>query len=109
MAEMMSSGKIASESGSPDNREIFQNVLHTNKKTQEIGDTLVLFEERKEPCFVLIEGASGIGKSILLKEIAYRWGKKQLLKNFNLVLLVCLRDPSLLEIKSTNDPLKLFY
>ena len=59
-------------------------------------------------CFILIEGAPGIGKSVLLKEIAYRWGKKQLLQKFELVLLVCLRDPYLQEVKSIDDLLQLF-
>ena len=66
-------------------------------------------ENSKEPCFVLIEGAPGIGKSVLLKEIAYRWGKTELLHNFELVLLVCLHDPSLQKIKSVDDLLQLFY
>ena len=62
----------------------------------------------EESCFILIEGAPGIGKSVLLQEIAYRWGKKHLLQKYDLVLLVRLRDPSVQEIKSVNDLLLLF-
>ena len=36
----------------------------------------------------MIEGAPGIGKSVLLCEIAYRWGKQQLLQTFTLLLAV---------------------
>ena len=45
----------------------------------------------------------------MLKEIAYRWGKKQLLQNFKLVLLVSLRDGSFQQAKSVDDLLQLFY
>ena len=112
MAIMTSAGdidKVTSGPGSADNHEIFRNISCTSKTTKEIGDILTLLEEGKEPCFILIEGAPGIGKSILLKEIAYRWGKKHLLHKFDLVLLLCLRNPSLCQIKNINDLLLLFY
>ena len=83
-----------------DSDERFQKLLAVSTATKE--------ESGENPCFVLIEGAPGIGKTVLLKEIAYRWGKKLLLQNFELVLLVCLRDPSLLQIKSVDDLLQLF-
>ena len=41
---------------------------------------------------VLIEGAPGIGKTVLSKEIAYLWAKKELLISKNLLLLVFLRE-----------------
>ena len=50
----------------------------------------------------------GIGKSVLLKEIAYRWGDKQILKVFKFVLLVCLRDPIVQQTTSVHDLLQLF-
>ena len=89
------------------NEKLFK-VIDTNKTTKEIESILTPLENGIESCFILIEGAPGIGKSFLLKEIAYRWGKKQLLQNFELVLLVCLRDPSLHQISSVNDLLQLF-
>ena len=55
------------------------------------------------------EGAPGIGKTSLLKEIANRWGNKQLLQKFELVLLISFRDPSLQQIKSVSNLLQLFY
>ena len=58
---------------------------------------------------VLIEGAPGIGKSVLLKEIAYRWANKILLQKFELLLLVPLRDPSLQQVKYVGNLLQLFY
>ena len=45
---------------------------------------------------------------MLLKEIAYRWGNKQLLKKFRLVLLVPLRDPNVQQVVSVSDLLQHF-
>jgi len=56
----------------------------------------------------LIEGAPGIGKSVLLHEIAYRWGIQQLLPTFTLLLLVCLRDSTVQQAKSISDLLPSF-
>ena len=76
--------------------------------TKEIKEILAPLENSEDSCYILIEGAPGIGKSVLLKEIAYRWGKKELLQNFELALLISLRDPSLKLIKSVDDLLQLF-
>ena len=76
-----------------DSHEKFQKVFDdTSRTTKRIEDILVALEKTS---LILIEGAPGIGKSILLKEIAYRWAKKELLQKFELLLLVPLRDPSL--------------
>ena len=88
--------------------EKLHEVLDTSTVSKEIENILVPLEHGKEASFILIEGAPGIGKSVLLKEIAYRWGKKQLLQKFDLVLLLCLRDPSLQQASSVNDLLQLF-
>ena len=118
MAELMSSGdidKVALVSGDQHATELnsgemhkFQKELDTSRATKKIEEILAPLEKNKES-FILIEGAPGIGKSVLLKEIAYKWGDKQLLQNFELVLLVCLRDPSLQQIESVDDLLQLFY
>ena len=116
MAEMMHAGDIGKVAmvtgGEPavkrkrlDSHEKFHKMLETSKATKEIEEIL---RENTESSFILIEGAPGIGKSMLLKEIAYRWGKKQLLQKFELVLLVCLRDTSLQQIKSVHNLLQLF-
>ena len=89
--------------------EKFCKVFDMSRATKEIEEILAPLEKRKEASFILIEGAPGIGKSVLLKEIAFRWGRQQLLQNFELVLLVCLRDPSLQQIESVDELLQLFY
>ena len=120
MAELMYTGdigKVALVTGDQpaitctkiDGDEKFQKVLATSKTTKEIKEILAPLENSEDPCYILIEGAPGIGKSVLLKEIAYRWGKKELLQKFELILLISLRDPSLQQIKCVDDLLQLFY
>ena len=108
MAELMYTGdigKVTSVTGSQPvvKHAKFQKVLDTSTATKEIKEILAPLENSEDPCYILIEGAPGIGKSVLLKEIAYRWGKRELLQKFELVLLVSLRDPSLQQIKCVDD------
>ena len=46
----------------------------------------MLLEKIKNSEFVMIEGVPGIGKSVLLHEIAYGWGKQKLLQTFTVRL-----------------------
>ena len=54
----------------------------------------------KPPNFILIEGAPGIGKTVLAKRIAYLWAIKELLTDTNILFLLYLRDPELQNIKT---------
>ena len=83
-----------------------QKVFSASKATKQIKEILVPLENSEESCFILIEGAPGIGKSVFLKEIAYKWGAKELLQKFELVLLLCLRDPRLQKIKDIDGLLE---
>ena len=85
-----------------------QEVLDTSKITKKVTEILAPLETSNDPQFVLIEGAPGIGKTMLLREISYCWGKNQILKKFKLVLLVCLRDPAVQQISFIDDLLQLF-
>ena len=42
---------------------------------------------------VLLEGAPGMGKTTVAKQIAYQWAQKNILLNIKLLLLIHLRDP----------------
>ena len=80
-----------------------QIIDNTSTMTKDIKEILAPLES-SESRFVLIEGPPGIGKSVLLKEIAYRWGKGQLLHPaFRLIILVLLRDPAVQQMKSLDD------
>ena len=92
-----------------DSHEALHRVpLDRSTVTEEFTEILAPLEQSESPQFVLIEGAPGIGKSVLLKEIAYRWSKRQLLKMFKLVLLICLRDPNVQQAVSVSDLLQHF-
>ena len=58
------------------------------------------------PTIILIEGAPGIGKTTLCKEILFQWSNKNLLTAKKLVILVFLRDPGAQGIKSLHDFVK---
>ena len=91
-----------------------EQLIHTGSKhgnqvlTTDIIDIIYPLEKDDEPQFVVIDGAPGIGKSALLKEIALRWSNKKLLQSFKFVLLLCLRDPIVQQAKSVIDLLRLF-
>ena len=118
MAEFVERGHIdkAVTSGAPvpkhhpklDSHEPLQEIFNTSKVTKEVEEILSPLEKNNDSQFILIEGAPGIGKSLLLKEIAYRWGKKQVLQKFKLVLFVCLRDPAVQQMSLINDLLQSF-
>ena len=89
-------------------RQPLQEVLDTSKVTKEVAEILAPLETSDDPQFVLIEGAPGIGKTLLLREISYRWGKHQILQKFKLVLLVHLHDPAIQQMSFIDDLLQLF-
>ena len=64
---------------------------------------------RESPRTVLIEGAPGLGKSILLKQIAYEWAQNNQLVNSKFVFLLLLRDPHVRAMSSISDLVQYFY
>ena len=93
--EVVTSGNpVPRHHGKLDSHRPLQEVLDTSKVTKEVAEILAPLETGKVPQFILIEGAPGIGKTLLLREIACRWCKQQVLQHFKLVILLCLRDPT---------------
>ena len=60
-------------------------------------------EDNRVSQIILIEGAPGIGKTILSKEIAFQWANKMILLDKYLLFLVFLRDPFLQNVRSLKD------
>lgn len=67
-----------------DNHERDTSTIKVTKKVVEILSPL---ETCTDPQFILFEGAPGMGKSVLLKEIAFLWGKKKFYKNSSWLFL----------------------
>ena len=55
------------------------------------------------PCVILIEGAPGIGKTVLAKEIAFQWANNKLLNDKKILLLLFLRECNFKNIKSVES------
>ena len=62
----------------------------------------------ESPKRIIIEGAPGVGKTVLAKEIAYQWAKGNVLQDCILLFLLYLRDPKLHFVKSIDEILELF-
>ena len=81
-----------------------------SKATKSISELLAPLDRVDSccSCTILIEGAPGIGKSFLLKHIAYLWADKKVLTSSKLLFLVCLRDPAVQKMSSINDLINYF-
>lgn len=88
----------------PSSDNSLKECLQETTAKQNISDILAPLEAPdNEPQTVLIEGAPGYGKTVLLKEIAYEWAQGELLVNSLLVFLVLLRDPNVQKISNLNE------
>ena len=66
------------------------------KVTESFNDLFAPFEKFAcSPYVILIEGAAGIGKSTLCKEIALQWANKKVLKNRSVLFLLFMHDPKI--------------
>ena len=95
---------IANHSGLHTHNQLGE-ALKASKATTDISEILAPLEVNNKSQFILIEGTPGIGKTILLKHIAYSWAEQGMLQNYQLVLLVYLRDPT---VREMNTPEQLF-
>ena len=82
------------------NMHLKGDFTESGKITTDIAEIFKSVECNDNPYTLLIEGAPGIGKTILSKEIVFQWAKGKLLKNEKLVCLIYLRDP---KVKAVNN------
>jgi len=61
-----------------------------------------------DPFIIVIEGAPGIGKTVLSKEISYLWSNHTILKTVKLLFLLFLRDPQITTITNVESLVKYF-
>ena len=88
--------------------KVTKNIQNIFEADPLVDHTTTHSSSSKLPKRILIEGAPGIGKTILAKEITYFWAQGELLKECKLTFLIFLRDPRVHTIKSVKDLLQLF-
>ena len=81
----------------------------TTKDLQEVFSQLEQPLDGQHQRSILVEGSPGVGKSVLLKHIAYLWAQGELLTNTDFLFLLHLRDPSVQQIHSLDDLVHHFY
>jgi len=74
----------------------------TSSHPSRITKSITSIFESPDQRFILIEGAPGIGKTVLVKEIAYRWACGEVLRDKKLFLLF-IRDSNLHGVNSVNQ------
>ena len=81
----------------------------TTKDLQEVFSQLEQPSDGQHQRSILVEGSPGVGKSVLLKHIAYLWAQGELLTNTDFLFLLHLRDPSVQQMHSLNVLVHHFY
>ena len=66
-------------------------------------DLAIPSEEGVLPKFVLVEGAPGVGKSTFAWEACRKWANGEILQDYELVILIRLRDESVRKAKCLGD------
>lgn len=80
-------------------------ILRKKKKT-ELKD--IFFKKKNNTNqVILIEGAPGAGKTMLVWHICREWGRNKLFTQFRVIVLATLRDPTVQRAKSITDVLLL--
>ena len=85
--------------------DLFKKDLHVNESSKEGEKANTSTNLSKS---ILIEGAPGIGKTILLKEVAYRWANGTILDNAIIVFLIYLRDSRFQLVSTINELIQYF-
>ena len=76
--------------------------IKKSKRATDIGQIAQLPDGSQPKC-ILVEGAPGVGKSTFAWELCRKWGKGKLLLQYQLVVLLRLRDKSVRAAKNISD------
>ena len=76
--------------------------IKKSKRTIEIGEIAQLPDGSQLKC-ILVEGAPGVGKSTCAWKLCRKWGKGKLLQQYQLVVLLRLRDKSVRAVRNISD------
>ena len=104
-SEVITTARETSTKGNVVKEQYYSNINFYSRAVNNISG---LFEKLKSPFRILIEGAPGIGKTILSKEISFQWAENKILSNKKLLLLLFMRDPRVKDITSVYLLLKHF-
>jgi len=107
LAESLQLGGVHPKHYPQDSCQSLRETLNNSNTTKQLDDILAPLQESDGEQFILVEGLPGIGKSLLLQEIAYNWAIGKLLQNFKLVLLIQLRSPAVQQVSLVADLFKL--
>ena len=81
-----------------DDDSVFEKVIHEN-----IFKIFLPVNNNKRPQIIPIEGAPGIGKTMLMKEIVYLWANEKILKEKVVLLYFSLCHPEINKMNSIDD------
>ena len=76
--------------------------IKESKRATSIGQIAQLPDGSKPKC-ILVDGAPGVGKSTLAWKLCCKWGKGKLLQQYQLVVLLRLRDKSIQAAKCISN------
>ena len=76
--------------------------IHKSKRAMDIGQIAQL-PDRSQPKCILVEGAPGVGKSTFAWKLCRMWEEGELLQQYQLVVLLRLRDKSVRDAKNISD------
>ena len=75
----------------------------THMDIEDVAVPSVTDEESLLPKYILVEGAPGVGKTAFAWELSKRWGKGEILKHFEMVVLLRLREVRVQKIETIFD------
>ena len=76
--------------------------IKKSKRATDIGQIAQLPDGSQPKC-ILVEGAPGVGKSTFVWKLCHKWGKGKSLQQYQLVVLLRLRDKSVRAAKKISD------